>query len=54
MISKEKLTELVLCKCYQLIDQRMRKKYPTDLIDEEWQVLEALVPAISPGGRPAD
>jgi len=32
----------------------MRKKYPTDLSDEEWQVLEPLVPAIKAGGRPAD
>jgi len=32
----------------------MRKKYPTDLTDEGWQVLEPLVPEIKPGGRPAD
>src|SRR3989337_1228315 len=31
----------------------MRKKYPTDLTDEEWQVLEPLVPPIKPGSRPA-
>src|SRR5258705_4881982 len=32
----------------------MRKKYPTDLTDEEWQVLEPLVPPSKTGGRPAD
>jgi transposase len=32
----------------------MRKKYPTDLTDQEWQILEALVPAIKSGGRPAN
>lgn len=31
----------------------MRKKYPTDLSDEEWQILEPLVPAIKSGGRRA-
>ena len=31
----------------------MRKKYPTDLSDEEWQILERLVPPIKSGGRPA-
>ena len=32
----------------------MRKKYPTDLSDAEWQVLEPLVPPIKAGGRPAN
>jgi putative transposase len=32
----------------------MRKKYLTDLTDEEWQVLEPLVPPSKTGGRPAD
>lgn len=32
----------------------MRKKYPTDLTDEEWKVLEPLVPPVKSGGRPAD
>ena len=31
----------------------MRKKYPTDLSDAEWRILEPLVPAIKSGGRPA-
>ncbi len=31
----------------------MRKGYPTDLSDEEWQILEPLVPPIKPSGRPA-
>jgi putative transposase len=29
-----------------------RKRYPTDLTDEEWRVLEPLIPAAKPGGRP--
>jgi putative transposase len=30
----------------------MRKRYPSDLTDEQWQVLEPLIPAAKPGGRP--
>lgn len=30
-----------------------RKAYPTDLTDEEWALVEPLVPAVKPGGRPA-
>lgn len=30
-----------------------RKGYPSDLRDEEWTVLEPLVPAVKSGGRPA-
>lgn len=30
-----------------------RKRYPTDLTDREWAILEPLVPAVKPGGRPA-
>jgi transposase len=30
-----------------------RRPYPSDLTDAEWAVLEPLVPAIQPGGRPA-
>ena len=26
--------------------------YPTDLTDAEWQILEPLIPAAKPGGRP--
>lgn len=29
-----------------------RRAYPTDLTDAEWAVLEPLVPAAKPGGRP--
>lgn len=29
-----------------------RKRYPTDLTDREWAILEPLVPAAKPGGRP--
>ncbi|HEY8286035.1 MAG TPA: IS5 family transposase [Chloroflexota bacterium] len=30
-----------------------RRRYPTDLSDEEWAVLAPLVPTSKPGGRPA-
>ncbi len=30
----------------------MRTAYPSDLTDGEWQVLEPLIPAAKPGGRP--
>ncbi|WP_424950127.1 transposase [Deinococcus sp.] len=29
------------------------RAYPSDITDAEWDVLEALVPAVKPGGRPA-
>ncbi len=29
-----------------------RKAYPSDLTDEQWEVLEPLLPAAKPGGRP--
>jgi putative transposase len=29
-----------------------RKPYPTDLTDTEWQILDPLLPAAKPGGRP--
>jgi transposase len=31
---------------------RTRRSYPTDLTDREWAILEPLVPAAKPGGRP--
>lgn len=31
-----------------------RPNYPTDLTDEEWQIIEPLVPSVKSGGRPAD
>jgi putative transposase len=30
----------------------MRKRYPSDLTDEQWAVLHALIPDAKPGGRP--
>jgi transposase len=30
-----------------------RKAYPSDLRDAEWAILDPLVPAVKPGGRPA-
>src|SRR5271155_1311182 len=32
----------------------VRKPYPTDVTDEQWAVLEALVPLGKPGGRPRE
>lgn len=32
---------------------RTRKAYPSDLRDAEWALLEPVVPAVKPGGRPA-
>jgi putative transposase len=29
-----------------------RKRYPTDLTDEQWTLLEPLLPSAKPGGRP--
>ena len=29
-----------------------RKPYPTDLTDEQWQLIEPLLPPAKPGGRP--
>jgi transposase len=29
-----------------------RRSYSTDLCDEEWEILEPLVPNAKPGGRP--
>ena len=29
-----------------------RRAYPTDLSDEEWAILQPLVPEANPGGRP--
>jgi putative transposase len=31
-----------------------RKRYPSDLSDDEWIILELLIPAVRWGGRPAD
>jgi putative transposase len=30
----------------------MRKPYPTDLTDEQWPVVQPLIPSAQPGGRP--
>jgi putative transposase len=30
----------------------MRRPYPSDLTDGEWQVLQPLIPGVRPGGRP--
>jgi putative transposase len=30
----------------------IRLSYDTDLTDDQWQILEPLIPAAKPGGRP--
>ncbi len=30
----------------------MRKRYPSDLTDAQWEALQPLVPPAKPGGRP--
>ena len=30
----------------------MRKRYPSDLTDEQWEVIRPLLPSAKPGGRP--
>ena len=37
----------------QALPASARKGYPSDLRDEEWTLLEPLVPAVQSGGRPA-
>jgi transposase len=32
----------------------VRKRYPSDLTDAQWQVLEPLIPPAKPGGRPRE
>jgi putative transposase len=32
----------------------MRAPYPTDLTDQQWQVVEPLIPPAKPGGRPRE
>ena len=34
-------------------DRSRNRAYPSDTTDAEWTVLEPLVPAVKPGGRPA-
>jgi putative transposase len=29
-----------------------RRRYPTDLTDAQWSILEPLIPPAKPGGRP--
>jgi transposase len=35
------------------MNEQHRQPYPSDLSDAEWRIVEPLVPAIKPGGRPA-
>src|SRR5262249_6713236 len=32
----------------------MRKRYPSDLTDAQWQVVQPLIPPAKPGGRPRE
>ena len=36
------------------MDRTTRESYSTDLTDEQWAVLEPLLPAEKPGGRPRE
>ena len=38
-----------MCTCC-----RERRVYPSDVTDEEWAILEPLIPAVKPGGRPEE
>ena len=33
---------------------RERRVYPSDVTDAEWAMLEPLIPAVKPGGRPEE
>jgi putative transposase len=35
-----------------MVSQTEKQRYPTDLSDAEWNILEPYVPAPKPGGRP--
>ncbi len=38
-----------MCRCC-----RERRSYPSDVTDAEWAILEPLIPAVRPGGRPQE
>lgn len=38
-----------MCMCC-----RRRRAYPSDVTDKEWAILEPLIPAAKPGGRPQE
>src|SRR3954453_6424118 len=47
----------MLVRCTSLLSAKepsvkSRRSYPTDLSDEEWAILQPLVPEAKPGGRP--
>ncbi len=35
-----------------LVSMKPEQLYPSDLADNEWTVIEALIPPTKPGGRP--
>src|SRR5260221_3457824 len=39
----------IMCRC-----GRERRVYPSDVTDKEWAILEPLIPAAKPGGRPQE
>jgi Putative transposase of IS4/5 family (DUF4096) len=39
----------IMCTC-----SRERRVYPSDVTDKEWAILEPLIPAAKPGGRPQE
>jgi putative transposase len=38
-----------MCRC-----RKERRVYPSDVTDQEWAILEPLIPAAKPGGRPQE
>ena len=34
------------------MEAMLRKAYPSDLTNEQWELIEILIPAARPGGRP--
>lgn len=35
-----------------MLRSKRRQRYPTDLMDNQWAILEPLIPDAKPGGRP--
>jgi transposase len=46
---KSKARRSIMCRCC-----RERRVYASDVTDKEWAILEPLIPAAKPGGRPEE
>src|SRR5579864_1385428 len=44
----------VICTVAQPTIPPMRKRYPTDLTDVQWEILRPLIPEAKSGGRPRE